>query len=478
MKFLSTTLLTFSLASAFCADFSYTGDSPEVIITGKSTRNLKQLESHLEGSPTLEPWSGDYWALNRGAINFRYADKDVFSLYKKTKSSKIKEMWKVLFDQFNDKTAQSYIEQGRVNELSPAEKYDLLIGDETKTLSRELWQYGRGNYLYYRERTERWSWMGFCDGWANAAANMARPQNAVDVIAANGKTKITFYPDDIKALMTLLWSHGRTTKPLGRVGSMCMLVGNQVPNKTLRNQDNKEYKNCWDVNPGSLHLALMNQVGIHKKSFTIERTWDKEVWNHPVHSYRIRYLKKGRFRRQKQTKSFKDALIPIEESNRKLRAFRSERARYIVNVIADVKMMTETHPMARNTDDSNNDAYVSDQYLYDLELDENYNIVGGEWSSNKHPDYLGGISVSGTKAISQNVEFISSKWDGMTIVPQEYAETAKNFSRDGYENLKGTSKYMTPHSQIVDMLLEMSRLDKSQRNGRDKKINQFLNTGL
>ena len=42
--------------------------------------------------------------------------------------------------------------------------------------------------------------MGICHGWAPAAFMVQRPTKMVEVLAADGKTKIKFYPSDIKAL--------------------------------------------------------------------------------------------------------------------------------------------------------------------------------------------------------------------------------------------------------------------------------------
>jgi hypothetical protein len=45
---------------------------------------------------------------------------------------------------------------------------------------------------------------------------------------------------------------------------------------------------CIDTNPGTLHLLLANLIGIERKSFVFDRTFDDEVWNQPLRGYRIK----------------------------------------------------------------------------------------------------------------------------------------------------------------------------------------------
>ena len=54
--------------------------------------------------------------------------------------------------------------------LSPAEKYDLLVGDANYGLTKQMWNAGKGYHDRYGSVE---SWMGYCHGWAPAAYAVA-----------------------------------------------------------------------------------------------------------------------------------------------------------------------------------------------------------------------------------------------------------------------------------------------------------------
>src|SRR3954451_13614937 len=63
-----------------------------------------------------------------------------------------------------------------VDRLSPAEKYDLLVGDRNKTLTRFMISEG---LPYYQRTGKVETWMGYCHGWAPASFMMPRPGRAI-----------------------------------------------------------------------------------------------------------------------------------------------------------------------------------------------------------------------------------------------------------------------------------------------------------
>jgi hypothetical protein len=89
----------------------------------------------------------------------------------------------------------------QIDNLSPAEKYDLLIGDTEFTFSRAV-----GKMVIERKKTGITStWTGICHGWSPASIAFERPKRAVTLTGRLGH-KITFYPSDIKGLMSFLWA--------------------------------------------------------------------------------------------------------------------------------------------------------------------------------------------------------------------------------------------------------------------------------
>ncbi|MCI5191078.1 MAG: hypothetical protein D3905_15085, partial [Candidatus Electrothrix sp. AS4_5] len=156
-----------------------------------------------------QPWSDDYWAIYLGMLGKRYAD------YRFPQSQN----WKVNYDYIQNNPAMQILASGdsdAINRLSPSEKYDILVGDQKMTLTKRMWEEGR---RFYSRNGKVEPWMGLCHGWAPAAYMLPRPSNSTTVLAADGKTYITFYPSDIKALATLLWAKIRT--PSRFIGGRC-----------------------------------------------------------------------------------------------------------------------------------------------------------------------------------------------------------------------------------------------------------------
>src|SRR6185436_9002354 len=98
----------------------------------------------------------------------------------------------------------------------------------------------------------------------------------------DGKTPLLFYPSDLKGLASLLWA---TTDPPSRgVGGRC-----EDTNPKKDRNGRVISPACFDSNPGTWHLAVVNQIGVAKRSMVIDATYDFEVWNQPVYGYRYRY---------------------------------------------------------------------------------------------------------------------------------------------------------------------------------------------
>src|SRR5690606_11050922 len=134
---------------------------------------------------------------------------------------------------------------------SPAEKYDLLVGDSSMSLTKYSW--GRGRPYYERYGVVP-SWMGICHGWSAATHMKAKiPYGSIVLKTANGNS-IRFYQSDVKALVSLLWANA--SLPTRFLGNRC----NKKPPRdgTGRTTDDK----CRDNNAASFYLSITNQLGI------------------------------------------------------------------------------------------------------------------------------------------------------------------------------------------------------------------------
>src|SRR5262249_20398371 len=150
-----------------------------------------------------------YWPLYRGMLGRRYADPSFPDATN----------WEKNYSYVTGRPAATIVKSGEaeaIDMLSPSEKYDLLVGDDGGSLTAAMWSEGKA-YQDTDGKVERW--MGICDGWAVASYMLPRPTRMATALAADGKTQLHFYPDDIKALATLLWAKARV--PVRFIGTRC-----------------------------------------------------------------------------------------------------------------------------------------------------------------------------------------------------------------------------------------------------------------
>jgi hypothetical protein len=390
----------------------------------KLVRSLADMEKKklLEAKLPKTPWSDYYWALVNGQTAFRYADA----------AFTVSSDWKKNFE---------YINKGKfssVDVLSPAEKYDLLVGDKRKTLTQTALAEGE---QYYRSHGKVESWMGICHGWAPAAYMLDRPSKAVKVTAADGKTLITFYPADIKALGSLLWAKAA---PGGE-----KFIGGRCNDKNPKRDENGRVisQDCFDTNPGAWHMAVVNQIGINKRSMVLDATYDYEVWNQPIYSYTYTYFNPQTLR---PVSTLKAATVDMKDfSKDKFKKYRDPRAVTVVGVSMSVTYTVETDPKPVTRDSSRNDAFNTASYQYDLEIDAKGNIIGGEWYTNLHPDFLWTPTADAKAYTPGDVMLVQgrapAKWDGMGAMPVEWQKVAPANSQGG-----------APLATVVDALIEIS----------------------
>jgi hypothetical protein len=221
--------------------------------------------------------------------------------------------------------------------------------------------------------------MGICHGWSPASYMLARPTKAI-TLKNPRNIPITFYPADIKALASLLWANAPSSTKF--IGGRCNDKEPQADPTTGRTLSSQ----CFDTNPGTWHLAMVNQIGVNKRSLVLDATFDYQVWNQPAYGYSYTY-----FNPQTDTAvhTLAEAKVAIANyTNDKFKKYRSPQAVAVVGIEMSVSYVVETRPSQRDTDNPSYDAIRKVAYLYDLELDANGKIIGGEWYQNPHPDFL------------------------------------------------------------------------------------------
>lgn len=396
------------------------------------------LALDLDGLPTRGEavtgiWSDDYWRTKYGQTSYRYSERRGFDKYEAAVGS---------YSQPGEWMSAS----GRLSppELtaaivpwSPAEKYDLTLGDETFMLTRQQKAEGK---RFKTPNGDVEDWMGLCHGWSAASVMVPPPKNAVAIPGPRGAS-ITWYPYDIRAMATLAWANGNTYNNF--IGGRCNTrKPSTFGNGRLRQQE------CFDTNPATFHLALGNLIGKAKQSFNMDSSFDYEVWNQPIKSYEFNYCRPGECGDPaKWTKNWKEAAVdyndafkardrfqsPLTRGQRMENGWDDRGIRQIVGVVATVVYLVETIP-APHVSEALNDPSERVTYFYDLELHDvgggKLAPRGGEWAENTHPDFLW-VPRKDTYTRT-SFDFINLNYNGTTALNGDATETAQAASQYGY----------------------------------------------
>jgi hypothetical protein len=403
-------------------------DKPENLVDTFQYNKLADMEQAGLMQATLDesPWSDDYWGIYKGILGARYADP----------SFPADSDWKVNMDYIRAHPSSAILTSGsaaRINALSPAEKYDALVGDSGESLTRYCWAQGK---YYYEANGSVEGWMGICHGWTPASYMLARPTQSVTLHTPNN-VPIRFYPSDIKALASMLWANAAA--PTRFIGGRCNDKDPATDPTTGRVTSNI----CFDNNPGTWHMAVVNQIGVSRRSMVMDVTFDYEVWNQPTYAYSYRYF-------NPQTLTYQNTLEAATVSmaaytNDKFHAFRSPTSQFAVGIQMTVSYVVETQPDHSETDDSSRDAIRQVDYYYDLELDADKKIIGGEWYNNSHPDFLWTPGKT-ARAQTRYEPAAGASWQQNSAIPQVWCDAAKQAS----------SQQGSPLAVIVEALVKFA----------------------
>lgn len=274
-------------------------------------------------------WSSHYWPLNKGNINLRWNSKAPRGFN---------------LDSPDREEAQVLSEED-LKELAPSEKLDLLNGHYTYPLKRRVAK---------RTSPQRKDWEGICHGWAMAAMNHAEP--LPKTLTNPQGLKIPFGSSDIKALLSYYYAYHYNPSSTHQMGRRC-----------------RENKNTCDhdLNAGAFHIVLTNKLGLQGTSFIADIERKREVWNQVVYSYR--------------TEVQEDDLPPSVNS--------ASGTRKVIRVKTN---MTVAFNIVKNSWlpvlGTNLQTFRQVDYEYDLDIDSDGEIIGGDWRSEARPDFLWKVS--------------------------------------------------------------------------------------
>lgn len=377
-------------------------------------KNIIEMDSNKLRYAELEtrPWSADYWPIYKGVLGARVFD---------SKFPYVKD-WARLFEYIKTFPFFEIFKSGdgdRIQQLSVSEKYDLLVGDLQGTLTKNMWGQGQEYYEAYGKVE---TWMGICHGWAAAAVIVPRPQHSVYLTAFDGKTQLKFNPSEIKGLISYLWSN--TPYESRFIGGRCNYQ--EVKRDSLGRPLAKE---CFDTNPATWHLVVVNLIGLYGKSFVMDATADYEVWNQPVLGYSVEYFNPQTL---KPVEKLQDAIVEKANfKNDKFAEYRSSKAKKFIGVEMAVRYVFEAAAEDIDRDDPSFDNINVARYIYDLELDEDGNIVGGEWYQKEHPDFLWTPSENAAPITYEDFDISPDEWAGDTALPMKWRKAAQWASQSG-----------------------------------------------
>lgn len=321
----------------------------------------------------------------------------------------------------------------------------------------ELAKLEGSNFVLVKKSSRMQSWEGICNGWSTAAGLVSRPRKTATFNLPNGK-KLNFYPEDIKGLVSQFWVNSniqnevpasyidpQTKQPTIQgtliAGKRC--GGNGVKedlwgrlyNDVVNSFTGKRESPCAGVHPAVWHLGVVNLIGKQGRSLIVERKVGKAVDNHPMHKYRIRYFNPNRVSREfkpgskKNKRSLEDVIVNIDDDDQ-FKQFRNPQARYIVGVEMKMSYLNYGRPKRKDFDSEEDDREVDKKMYYDLELDDNFNIVGGQWRAlksgtaskddrlnHKQPDFFWVISKNYKKTGWFDDDKDLELWSDTTSVP-------------------------------------------------------------
>jgi hypothetical protein len=197
---------------------------------------------------------------------------------------------------------------------------------------------------------------------------------------------------------------------------------------------------CFDTNPATFHLAITNQIGIHRRSFVIDSTFDAEVWNFSLESYTYRYFNP---QTMEPSRDLRFSIIPVEKFRTdRFKKLRDPRTRYVVGIIMDA---THVNAISPNRGPQTENPTKTLRYYYDLELDENNEVIGGEWYANSHPDFIWTYDANALAAAYGDSKINSTEWIVGTPVPSNWASAIQQSSARG-----------EPMAAVINGILAMS----------------------
>jgi hypothetical protein len=367
-----------------------------------------------------EPWSDVTWKANRGLLLQRYRD----SRFEKEEGWRRKRLYLNRFSA-DWMFALDPRERDRwVETLSPAEKYDLVMGTVRGGLSEKISGFlseTLGNSANFP------SWWGLCEGSAASTVYYPEPVKRVVLYGEANRVRVPFYAPDIKGLATLLWSRFNKSLNLPESGLQCKTDG----------------KGCFDSNPASFHASVHHFLDLYPGVLVGEMDPTPVVWNFPLVSYDETYFRPDKGSGTTTTNLGSATVAVSDWQDDPRRSKRSPGTAYI----AGVKMTVEyavNQDRAPPPEGSLKRKIIPRVLTYEIELDADLNMLGGEWVSGKHPDLLWTIPPDSVPDTVGDATLPPGDGEDGTI-PASWSASAR-----------ASAARLTPLRRVVELLVKKS----------------------
>jgi len=353
----------------------------------------KLADLPTEGEAEVVPWAGSYWPTYRDSINFRWDGSQGDTPGPHASPA---EKFAQAFGR--DKLVDNVSKQFGIDSRSKSCTQASDCGEDEGVCSKRPGE-AEGRCVE--------TWFGICHAWAPAAIDIPEPKNPVTY---NG---VTFKVNDIKALVSLSYTHAVQTQFLS---GRCNEKGVDLEYDEYGRPTNRE---CMNTNPGTFHVVATNILGVQKKSFIEDKTFDYQVWNQPVRGYKV----------------LKNEAVTAEQANTLITASGTD---YLFNDDAvsfrHMKMqfryiVEPAQHISGNLSGVIDNYTGQDTYEYILELDADGKIIGGEWlgaSKQNHPDFLWTPTLKGWTevAMDNGVRGTGIAWHEVLYLVEESVKDA------------------------------------------------------
>lgn len=344
------------------ADLFEAGNSPSFFRKLSGTElitNFKQLPLNGGQLDDRYGWSETYWPSNVGGIAYRWSHPNPQPFkYRLHTKAELQQM-----------------SSEQLSQLSPAEMYDIAMGDYSYTLTKKT--------LSRFSKNDLW-WEGICHGWAQAATNY--PEPAKVIVSNPDGIRITFGSSDVKGLLAMheAYNYGGAFSFTGKRCKVSGKVEGEGDNRDANpNPPSEELANtpdCKDVNAGAFHVVLTNMLGIHGRGFVADIDRYNDVWNQPVTSYTSQNVG------EEVVTSSDSAMGIVRKVRVQTKMTYGEELKFYTPELGatGVRNFVSKEPVTGTV----HQEFRMKPYEYILELDGSGRIIGGTWVSETRPDFL------------------------------------------------------------------------------------------